>query len=490
MKNTAHRVVWSSDEKITLEAGEEKRITITPEIKKYGTYILEVKEGDMLLCYAHLSRSVKNTELNPRLGLSTHTTKTGAKIEVLELQKAAGFGLARENIRWNEDAEGNIGDTSQSLIPFMDKCIELGIEPYALMRVECSPKYDNPDGGYATSDEALAGVEEYYRLIAEKTKGKMQYFSAWCELYFIKDQDGTQADGADYVKILKAAYTGLKEGNPDAKLIGFNDFIAKSESRAAWREALDVMKTEGAFYFDVFGTHPYHASQDPEVKEYWDENNSWIDLDTHLDELINEYGLGDMMRWANEVGYMSLDYDDERAAKRSIRMLLLNDALDLYDVMNIQDLQDMYIQNDKYGLLRCWNTLDTPFSAKPQYIAFSWWNKLMNGAELIDWENTDDKYICNYINDGKKITAIWDVSDSRDKVVIPAYGKNINVYDMYGNIIDTAVMSNTVAVEYTTEPIFIVEEEMEEESEMKPFFEVINILKENLWDSAIVYTAD
>lgn len=489
LKDTGHRVVWSADEKITLGAGEETRITLMPKMQKYGTYLLEVTDGEELLCYTHMSRCVKNTQLNKRLGLSTHTTKTGADLKVLDLMQAAGFGFARENFRWNEDADGNILNTATALEPFMGRCIELGIEPYALMRIECSPKYDNPDGGFTTSDEALAGVEEYYRLIAEATKGKVNYFSAWCELYFIKELDGvTVGDGADYAKILKAAYRGLKAGNPDAKLIGFNDFIAKSVSRVTYRQALDAMKAEGKYYFDVFGAHPYHASQDPEVKERWDENNSWIDLDTHLDELIEEYGLSDYPRWANEVGYMSLEYDDERAAKRSIRMLLLNDALDSYDVMNIHDLQDMYIENDKYGLLRCWKTLDTPYSAKPQYIAFSWWNKLMNGAVLTNYQNVDDKYICRYTNEGRNITALWDVSDSRDTVEIPTNGNCVYVYDMYGNVIDTESTNDTITLEYTDKPIFIVENEPEPESEMTPLIKAVNI--KDLWDSPLLYTAE
>ncbi len=487
VKNVDHRVVWSSDEEITLGAGEEIRIIIKPELNKYGTYLLEVTENGDMLCYEHLSRSVKNTELNTRLGLSTHTTREGTDIRVLDLQAAAGFGKARENFRWNEDEEGNIADTTIPAEDFLNHCMELGIEPYALMRVECSPKYDNPDGGFTTSDEALAGVEEYYRLIAEKSKGKMQYFSAWCELYFIKNPDGTVGDGADYAKILKAAYKGLKAGNPDAKLIAFNDFIGKSVSRVTYRQALDAMKAEGTYYFDVFGTHPYHSSQAPEVKEYWDENTSWIDLDTYLDEMVTEYGIEDMMRWANEVGYYAWDYDDEKAAAYSIRMMLLNDALDSYDVMNVHSLQDIYLTDDGLGLLRHWRGLDTPHSAKPQYIAYSWWNKLMNGAVFVDWTNTDDKYICNYTNDGKKITAIWDVSDSRDKVVIPAYGKNIKVYDMYGNVIDSAVMSRTIELEYTNEPIFVVEEAAEE-TEMKPLFGAINIT--DLWNSPLVYIAE
>ena len=156
--------------------------------------------------------------------------------------------------------------------------------------------------------------------------------------------------------------------------------------------------------------------------------------------------------------------------------------------MNIHDLQDMYIGDDTYGLLRCWKTPDTPYSAKPQYIAFAWWNKLMNGTELTDWSNTDDKYICYYTNNGRKITALWDVSDSRDIVEIPTNGRAVTVYDIYGNIIDTETASDTITLQYSCNPIFAVEGEAEEIPGMKPLIEAVNI--SDLWSSQLLYTTE
>jgi polysaccharide biosynthesis protein PslG len=146
-----------------------------------------------------------------------------------------------------------------------------------------------------TSATGLAGLTKVAKKLAVTYKGTVDAWEVWNEpnhpAFFV----GT--DPVQYAQVLKAAYAGFKQGDPDSTVV----FGGTAYSDVPWiRQALDA----GALgHFDVMAVHPYPAIAD-EPPDTPDDGTA--DHFTHVVEvrrLMLDRGLGSMPLWFTEWCY-------------------------------------------------------------------------------------------------------------------------------------------------------------------------------------------
>jgi hypothetical protein len=103
---------------------------------------------------------------------------------------------------------------------------------------------------------------------------------------------------ADYVPILKAAYTAIKAANPFATVLTSGMCAAAGDDEPY--TYLTAMYADGAKgYFDAFNMHPYSRPDTPdETSDSW---NPWSYL-AQLHSIMEENGDGSKLIWLTEFG--------------------------------------------------------------------------------------------------------------------------------------------------------------------------------------------
>ena len=149
-----------------------------------------------------------------------------------------------------------------------------------------------------------------------------------------------------------------------------------------------------------------------------------------------------------------------------------------FDRVYIYSLQDE-AQNNKYGesnygIVNFYRdnkikpfTRDVEMSAKASYVAINMVNYLLNNSNLVDTnerlvsdKSAGDAYLYYRFADANKNTiVVWNNGGTRNiSLNLPDLnGKELVIYDMYGNIIKTFVNnSNNISVNISEEPVYIV----------------------------------
>lgn len=282
--------------------------------------------------------------------------------------------------------------------------------------------------------------------------------------------------GENYAKILKAAYEGIKAGNPDAIVstsgssISYTDpdGTANRNNREFAKGLLSEMKNENYYYFDVFGTHPYHVAQAPEVVDRWIQNQTWGMAAARGQELFDEYDVPeDKTLWATEFGYSSRDTEEDSSGSLKIaawivRTMLVNEIGGYHDKMYLYDILNDGLQADNsehnFGTIcycknEKWNNV-TAYAAKPQYLAMAQYNKMLAGAQFV--KNTVDGgvYKAEFAKGRDKIVVVWDINNSGSTVTLDN-GNNVTAYDYFGNTVGTFSENDTVSVTAGEAPVYV-----------------------------------
>lgn len=493
--NLSGETVWNDDGHLSLGANGEKSISVSPKIDKFGLYRLKVylngeEESSET---AELSRCVKNTSVNEKIGACVHFDRErGEPSPLLYLAQSAGIGITRCDWPRNEKTKGVYSDyyeTDGRFSAYIKSSEERGIGMYCIVSTYVPESLfpSDEDGGFNTSAESLAAFRDFSRYIAEKFKGKIEYFEIGNEVNYTKNKNFTSYDlsdipeARDYAEILSAAYDGIKSANPDAKVVAFASSVnypgihSGSVYEAFIRQSLEYMKSKGRFPFDAVSVHPYHQAEPPCIKDKWIDNCSWTDNAEKLNKVLSDYGIGDKEKIASELGYSYQRGSDVPYAAYMIRMAALNEANGYYDKLIFYDLQDDGTDPDNsehnYGMLGCFKGTDTNYAAKEFYLALSQWNKLMNAASFEkDISQSDWELGKRFSSNGKIVDVIWNTEEhlswrknnERSSERTVTIGTDaVSVYDLYGNLIKSAVGSSSDSVIRITagaEPLYVVHE--------------------------------
>lgn len=276
------------------------------------------------------------------------------------------------------------------------------------------------------------------------------------------------ASNSEYVEILKITKEIIDELDPDALVYG--GVAANVETNGGYdHNTIDFIKDifenlEGYKYMDGISVHTYlDGMPERSIKEFASTPKDKLIFE--LREWLDETGYSDVPVISSEVGFAGSD--EERCSEWIARYLLMHtenlDEVYLYRLNNLRFNQrehgDYAVQNS-FGLIReDINISSSPYpaySAKPAFLAVCNYNAQLADAEFVSKDINNDRLWYKFnAPDGDEVHAVW-MRQGSDSVTIDLNGKIAEVYDIYGNITDTAEAGEeSVTVEVSTTPVYV-----------------------------------
>lgn len=192
--------------------------------------------------------------------------------------RTAGIPWVRERISWGHVAPDKRGLDWKHYQYVADVLAQQGIHVYQIWHD--SPAWSHPDNPSAHCPDDLRTV---YRFAREASSHFARQIQAW-EVWNEPDIDFWRHLSDRYAGLLKAAYLGLKDGNPNALVLQGSLCIGVGSF------ARHLFESGIGDYFDIFNWHIYDVpSNYPGVLQAYR-------------RLLAEYGLDDRLAWLTEAG--------------------------------------------------------------------------------------------------------------------------------------------------------------------------------------------
>lgn len=239
-----------------------------------------------------------STDVTPgQLGMATPYNelvgKSDAEMEAEFADYAAlGVSWIRTDFYWGmiEPVKGG-GYNWAKLDKIVDLADKYGIEVVALL----SGKPSWTSAGFKTETDAAA-YGNYAKALAEHFEGRVNYWEV------MNEQNINGVAPADYVRMLKAAYTAIKAVDADSVVIsgGLSPVPATVNGLYGAVDYLKAMYAAGAKdYFDAFGFHPYSWPLMPDDSKSW---NGWQIMEDGIRQTMVANGDADLQVWITEMG--------------------------------------------------------------------------------------------------------------------------------------------------------------------------------------------
>ena len=433
------------EKKISFSANEEKKIVFELENPNtYGIYKIKISkteevngitvEGQVIEDEFSVCIHVQSGDENLDYGICQHVVghNIGRQDTTSLLVKNAGIKIVRDSYRW-QSAEKEKG------VLVFDPAIK---EKFSAMHDEglkiimvCglgNSLYTGEDLMTApATPEAIAGYARYCAFLAKELKGIVDYFEIWNE-YNYTPFNVTNETPENYAKILKAAYTAIKEVNPEATVLG----LSMGGVYPKWVQR--VFAAGGYDYMDAVSLHPY------EYTNVFDEVKL-IDSINSIKDIMRTYEKGDSIKpvWYTEIGFSTYNGDTGFSEEHQAKNTVLS-----YAVSKAYDLADKYIQYTVYDndniadKESCWGIVRAPESkqyvpsgAKPCYLAVAAMNSFIGGNTEYKGIVANGRYYAfNFYNSRRNKNVMLIQSYQGEKSVKYNLGCNtVDVYDMYGN---------------------------------------------------------
>lgn len=437
---------------------------------KYGIYNLFVTYNNNTVSPLNNVFSVcRNAEgvYNPKLGLNNHLSRVhdfsiqnGDVAAIGKLMKRGGYSVSRSGL----DAQNVVSDNGRYVSFTVDTERESAYRAATLGNgIEVMQLLTN--GGYSSeasppvTDDEIANFADYVYDMVSMYKDSVEYWEVWNEYNlasfnkYIKsnyssDEERTQVQNtaaANYAKLLKAVYTSAKSADPNCKIIAFAAAIGRSST--AWKGIDfidDVLKidSETKNYFDICSYHYYDSMSAN------GETSGFADTMQSLRDVLNSNGCADKPIWLTEMGYSTGNYtnkaysvgvDYKNQANYLIKNLLSNDAHSFADMVMLYGLTDKWrsdVYENGFGLTKTVKDGETPFLAKPSYLALANWNYMFGGAVFnnLSYDASGQCAMYQYTaNDGDGLAALFNTNVQNQTVSIYTGSQSVTVYDIYGN---------------------------------------------------------
>lgn len=299
-----------------------------------------------------------------QFGVCVHLALNRSNAEtVVRLASDAGFSSIRDDVYWSAV------ETTPGVLNFPAKFEQVRLAMQGMAARGGSPLvvldfgnrfYDG--GGLVTSDEGIAAFSRYSRFIAETFGGTVKQYEVWNEWNagFGSKPKVDQGDAAAYARLLKSSAAAIRQGNPNARVVGG----ATSGVDLKWIGML--IESGGLADLDVLSVHSYtlfRAQTNPEGAIY--------SLDRLHDRVLKAEPNRTIpiqvteMGWPTNIGKHGVSERD--AAKYLVRFMLLARSRPWlggvwwYDLIDDGDSQTL--AEHRFGLVR------RDLTPKPAYVA-------------------------------------------------------------------------------------------------------------------------
>jgi len=235
---------------------------------------------------------------------------------VLNAVQDAGFTWIKQQVQW-KDIEGSPGaDAWAELDNIVADTAARRL--HLMLSVVKAPVWANGGSGYPT-DPAYLG--NFLQAMAQHYRGRVGAYEIWNEQNLIGESG--DLNPARYAELLKAAYLGVKAGDPQAVVVsgaltptGLYDESTAMEDTWYLDQLYQWHNGEIRQYYDVLGSHPYGYNNPPDTM--WPTNPSHATNFTNHGQfyyrrveqqrqVMDKYGEGAKQIWLTEYGWCS-DY--------------------------------------------------------------------------------------------------------------------------------------------------------------------------------------
>jgi hypothetical protein len=256
------------------------------------------------------------------------------------------------------------------------------------------------------------GIEDYCRFVTAVVRhyrNDIQHWEIWNEpnIFF------WQGPRAMYAELLKRAYAAVKEGNPNAQVLGCStagidrSFIAKT------------MELGGRF--DILTIHPYRGHLDD--KEFIGDLRKVADLARRPDGSLRQVWITEM-GWATHVPHNSMPMDFQVTTQRRQADLIARAYMDAVasDVApNISWYDFRNDGDDPFNFEHNMGIITRDFRPKPAYRALATMTRMLRGLNLEKELDLGQGVVAyRFGAPGKpSVTALWSTSGDKS-VALPA----------------------------------------------------------------------
>lgn len=436
----------------------QKAAYVIENFSKVGVFDLIVdiysdSTGQLLLSekkdFSHIKSGVKKNSKVAVHEITANDTEYSAYIsDIMNQFKKNGFsggrtGIPRNGSSWNSNGTLNYQTEYYNVMDY-----------YTASKTEGLVILSGSNtvwGHMPVTESELLDFKKYCACVANDTKDFAVAYEIWNE----PNASGFNKDGAttaQYAKLIQAASEAIKSANPSAKVIA----MATSGCDSNWiKNTIDGAAEQGinlAACIDGVSIHPYMWAHGPEKGQMTEMQK--------IRTLMDNNGLADKELWATEVGWQrTLGLD--RQAYYSVNYLLLNDVCGVAD----KSYFFRYVgtmpanSNEEFDFLND-GAADVPFSARPNFVAVSNYNRIMsdavyettltqNGIDIYKFKLSDGSYALAYYCENKNGSICVDLGVN-EVTVSDVYGNEKKLYSANGVYnLDTLDGANYVTGDFT-----------------------------------------
>ncbi|HOA74543.1 MAG TPA: hypothetical protein PLQ89_09005 [Phycisphaerae bacterium] len=218
------------------------------------------------------------------------------------------------------------------------QCEKYSLEPIFLIvatpKWALAPEQRDKPWGWAVPPEFYPQARRFYRMVAERYKGRVRYYEFWNEQNGYGWHAGNKPE--EYAPVLKLAYTAIKEVDPDCLVAvgGLDGGGWKGYPRYLER----LYELGCGDFFDAVAVHPYRADGP---------------IDGHslkrIHQILVSHGHGDRKLWITEYGW-SKEYGHDLKARWLAESLDMLTSPEFHFVVqaSVHTLRDF--DGSEYGL--------------------------------------------------------------------------------------------------------------------------------------------
>ena len=359
------------------------------------------------------------TPIPKGIGVNIHFT--GAPARDLDMMKAAGFTIARTDLKWNdiERTKGQYNWTAYDQL--VAGLASRGIRPYFILDYNNTNYGVSDDMTGVTNSAQITGFTNFSKAAVARYKGKGIIWEVWNEpnldIFWRPAPNATA-----YMNLLKSVVPAMKAADPNAIVVApAVAFIANTFS------FIETCAQQGLFgLVDAVSVHPYKdaAPESGTVDYLYDTLRSLIaryhPSNPNLPIVGGEFGFSTV--WSNV-------RNETTQAQFLTRQLLYHDYKNIpvsivYDFKN--DGTDPGNTEHNFGVVRA------DYSLKPAYTEIQKLTQNLAGMKYSGKiSSAASDYIYEYTNSsGAKTAAAWTTGGAH---AVTIYGKSVNLtnYPVY-----------------------------------------------------------
>lgn len=351
-----------------------------------------------------------------------------------QMLRLAGIPWVRERLSWGEvEKEPGKFDWGRYQTT-ADMLKAEGVHVYQIWHD--SPGWTRPNKPNTLCPDDLRTVYRFTKTAAQHFAAQIDAWEVWNEpdIFFWRDLSDR------FAGFQKAAYLGLKDGNPKAMVLQGSLCIGVSNF------ANNIYESEIGHYFDVFNWHIYNvpAAYPPTLSGY--------------NEILRRCNLDGRPAWLTEAGVRImgtegkgkrlLNADDQRKQGRFVPPSVVMSLVAGNDKHFFFVLPD-YLENGvQFGSLR------PDLTPYPSFVALSAAANFLGLSEYVGEYKADGIVAHLFSTPRGNVLVAW--ADKEAELSVPTEQRAVQVADIFGDGRDVSVENGTVRVKVGQEAVYLV----------------------------------